>query len=422
MNLDELTPNPNNPRKITDEKLEMLKKSLGEFGDLSGIIFNVRSKQLVGGHQRVKALPPDAEIKIELRHDVPTKTGTVAEGFALIDGERFKYREVDWDEIREKAANIAANKHGGEWDLPKLSEWLIELDHHNVDFDLVGFTSEELENFMVPVEKVPPGSDEDSVPSAPVTPNTKPGDIYHLGQHKLMCGDSTNLQQVTGLMDGELADMVFTDPPYNVAYEGSDGQTIKNDDMDDEKFLQFCRDFCSSYMAAMKPGAAIYMFHADTEGANFRRAFLEAGFKFSSTLIWNKSSLIMGLRDYHWKHEPCLYGWKPGAAHNWYSDRTQTTVFDHAKGSGEDNKMHPTCKPVSLVEYFMGNSSKRNDLVLDLFGGSGSTLIAAEKTDRRCFLMELDPKYCDVIVKRWEQYTGQKAVLQRADYLPEEEV
>lgn len=279
-------------------------------------------------------------------------------------------------------------------------------------YDLPHIDMEEFrqEFFEDPEEENEGQCGEDEVPDKPAEARVRPGDVWTMGNHRLLCGDSTIGADVDKLMNGREANMVFTDPPYNVNYEGTDGQKIQNDNMSDEQFRAFCGAFFANYFSSMEEGAPIYVFHADTEGGIFRETFREAGFHLSSCIVWNKSSLIMGRSDYHWKHEPCLYGWKPGKAHPWYSDRKQTSVFDHAKGSGEDNKMHPTCKPVSLVEYFMGNSSKSGDLILDLFLGSGSTLIAAHKNNRTCYGMELDPIYCAVILSRWAKFSGQDPV------------
>jgi site-specific DNA-methyltransferase (adenine-specific) len=217
-----------------------------------------------------------------------------------------------------------------------------------------------------------------------------------------------------------MADLLVTDPPYNVAYEGKtqDALTIQNDAMSDGDFRQFLRDCYATADAFMRPGAVFYVWHADLEGLNFRAAATEVGWRVRQCLVWNKNSLVMGRQDYHWKHEPCLYGWKDGAAHYWGSDRTQTTVLDFARPSR--NGEHPTMKPVDLIEYQVKNSSKRGDTVLDLFGGSGTTLIACEKTGRTARLMELDPRYCDVIVRRWQDFTGQRAThAETGDPFPE---
>jgi DNA modification methylase len=250
---------------------------------------------------------------------------------------------------------------------------------------------------------------EDDIPAIPVKAKSKIGEIYQLGAHRVMCGDATDAAVVAQLMAEERADMVWTDPPYNVAYEGKtkDALTILNDKMDDSSFFEFLLRSFKSMLASAKPGAPIYIAHADLEGMNFRKAMKEAGWLLKQCLIWKKNSMVMGRQDYHWQHEPILYGWAPGAAHKWYSDRNQVTVleFDRPTRNGE----HPTMKPVALIEYMLGNSSKAGDLVLDLFGGSGSTLIACENTGRACRTMELDPVYVDVIVERWEKFTGRQS-------------
>jgi site-specific DNA-methyltransferase (adenine-specific) len=225
-----------------------------------------------------------------------------------------------------------------------------------------------------------------------------------------MCGDSTSIDAVEQLMDGQLADQLVTDPPYNVAYEGSNGLKIQNDNMSDSNFRQFLTDALISAVAVMKQGATFYIWHADIEGYNFRGACKDASLQVRQCLIWNKDSFVMGRQDYHWKHEPCLYGWKDGAAHLWAADRKQSTIIECKKPKRND--IHPTMKPVELMEYQILNNTKGSDIVLDLFGGSGSTLIAAEKIGRYARVMELDPKYCDVVVKRWEDFTGKKAVLE----------
>ena len=294
-----------------------------------------------------------------------------------------------------------------------------DLKDAGYDLGLTGFSDDEI-RALTP-EVINEGLvDEDQTPEPPAEPKTKPGDIYQLGKHRLMCGDSTSIEALETLCDGQLVDMWLTDPPYNVAYEGKtkDALKIKNDSMADDDFRQFLRD---SYVAAdsvMKPGAVFYIWHADSEGYNFRGAAKDAGWQVRQCLIWKKQTMVMGRQDYHWKHEPCLYGWKDGAGHLWSADRKQTTIleFDRPSRNGE----HPTMKPVALFEYQMLNNTKGGDIVLDSFGGSGTTLIAAEKNGRVARLMELDPKYCDVIVQRWEEFTGKKAVLLNAD-LPDEQ-
>jgi site-specific DNA-methyltransferase (adenine-specific) len=244
----------------------------------------------------------------------------------------------------------------------------------------------------------------------PEEPKSKLGDIYQLGRHRLMCGDSTDAEQVKVLTNGELVDMLLTDPPYNLTYEGKtkDKLKIKNDNMEDTAFRQF---LCSAFSAAnevMKAGAVYYIWHSDSEGYNFRGACHDIGWQVREVLIWNKNSMVLGRQDYQWKHEPCLYGWKDGASHLWASDRKQTTVIDFNKPNKSD--IHPTMKPVGLFDYQIQNNTKGGDIVLDLFNGSGTTIIACEQNGRKAYCMELDPKYVDAAIDRWEKFTGQKAV------------
>ena len=309
------------------------------------------------------------------------------------------------------------------WDEELLAMELQELQLAEFDLSLLGWSDEELADLMPEVEELPPeDADADAVPEPPEEPVTKPGDVWLLGKHRVMCGDSTVIADVERLMDGSKADLLLTDPPYNVAVVGGNhslspeerkkqgGLVIENDKMSDDDFRQFLRDVYSAADAVIKPGGVFYIWHADSEGYNFRGAARDVGWQVRQCLVWNKNSLVMGRQDYHWKHEPCLYGWKEGAGHYWGSDRSQTTVLDFNRPSR--NGEHPTMKPVELFQYQLENSTKRGDLVLDLFGGSGTTAIAAEQTSRQARLMELDPRYCDVIVKRWQQFTGKTATLE----------
>lgn len=298
------------------------------------------------------------------------------------------------------------------WDEELLRLELGDLQLAEFDLSLIGFSDEELADLLPEVEQLPPeDADADAVPEAPQDPITKPGDVWLLGKHRLMCGDSTSIEAIETLTGGGV-DMWLTDPPYNVAYEGKtkDALKIKNDSMADETFRQFLRDAYVAADTAMKAGAVFYIWHADSEGYNFRGAAKDAGWKVRQCLVWKKQTLVMGRQDYHWKHEPCLYGWKDGAGHLWASDRKQTTIleFDRPTSSQE----HPTMKPVALFEYQLLNNTKGGDKVLDSFGGSGTTMIAAEKNGRIACLMELDPRYCDVIVNRWQQFTGKTATLE----------
>lgn len=301
------------------------------------------------------------------------------------------------------------------WDTGLLAAELKALRDADLDIGLLGFSADELETLLAPeIEKTAGLTDPDDAPPVQERAITRPGDIWVMGKHRLMCGDSTRIDDVERLMDGELADLWLTDPPYNVAYEGKtkDALKIDNDDMADGEFRQFLRDAFTAAVAVMKPGAVFYIWHADSEGYNFRGACVDSGLQVRQCLIWAKSAFVMGRQDYHWKHEPCLYGWKDGAAHLWAADRKQTTIleFDRPARNGE----HPTMKPVALFEYQLLNNTNGADIVLDTFGGSGTTAIAAEKNGRHARLMELDPRYCDVIVRRWQDFTGQQATLDGA--------
>lgn len=245
----------------------------------------------------------------------------------------------------------------------------------------------------------------------PEEPTSKLGQVYKLGNHRLMCGDSTKLEDVEKLMGGVMADLLLTDPPYNVDYTGKtkDALKIQNDKMENDNFRQFLRDAFTNAYVVMKPGACFYIWHADSEGYNFRGACDESGLKVRQCIIWSKNCMVMGRQDYQWQHEPCLYGWKDGAGHLWASDRKQTTILNFNKPSKAD--LHPTMKPIPLFDYQIKNNTKGGDIVLDLFGGSGTTIMACEQNGRVAYSMEYDPRYVDVIIKRWEEYTGEKAEL-----------
>ena len=384
--IEELIPYAKNSRTHSDEQVAQLAGSIKEFGFNNPVLID-KDNSIIAGHGRVMA----------------------ARRLGLTQVPCIRLEHLT--ETQRKAYIIADNRlalNAG-WDNQMLTVELNDLKADDFNLDLLGFDVDELNALLDPVELTEGKTDEDEVPEAPEEPVTKPGDIYKLGRHRLMCGDSTSVDDMEKLCDGQLVDMWLTDPPYNVAYEGGTGLTIKNDNMGDEQFRQFLRD---SYVTAdlmMKPGAVFYIWYADVETYNFTGAVKDAGWKLSQVLIWRKSSLIMGRKDYQFIHEPCLYGWKEGAAHLWASDRKQTSVFDFDKP--RKNGEHPTMKPVGLFEYQMLNNTKGGDIVLDSFGGSGTTLIAAEKNGRVARIMELDPKYCDVIVKRWEDFTGQKAEL-----------
>ncbi len=322
-------------------------------------------------------------------------------------------KEWGWTEAQRRAYVLADNQlalNAG-WDMDLLSIEMQDLNADGFDLSLIGFDDKMLDALLA--DKTEDGlTDPDDAPEPTDDPETKLGDVWVLGGHRLMCGDSTSIDDMEKLTAQQKVDMWLTDPPYNVAYEGGTKEklTIKNDSMGDDQFRQFLRDAYVAADAVMKAGAVFYIWHADSEGYNFRGAAKDAGWTVRQCLIWKKSSLVMGRQDYHWKHEPCLYGWKEGSAHLWAADRKQTTILEFDKPSR--NGEHPTMKPVALFEYQLLNNTKGGDIVLDSFGGSGTTMIAAEKNGRLSRLMELDPKYCDVIIKRWQEFTGKTATLE----------
>jgi site-specific DNA-methyltransferase (adenine-specific) len=382
-----LIPYANNARTHDDNQVTQIASSIREFGFNNPILID-DNYGIIAGHGRLMA----------------------AKKLGLLEAPTIKLSHLS--DAQRKAYILADNRiaMNSGWDNELLALELKELDD-DIDLSLLGFDADELNALLNPVELTDGLTDEDAVPEVPDEPVTKLGDIYQLGNHRLMCGDSTSIDAVEKLMDGQLADQLVTDPPYNIAYEGGSKkrEQIKNDEMADTEFRQFLKDVYIAADAVMKAGAVFYIWHADTEGYNFRGAARDMGWKVRQTLIWNKDNSAFGRSDYHWKHEPCLYGWKEGAAHLWATDRKQTTVIACKRPSKSD--LHPTMKPVELMEYQILNNTKGADIVLDLFGGSGSTMIAAEKIGRYARLMELDPKYCDVIVRRWEEFTGKKAVL-----------
>ncbi len=405
MELKDLHAHPQNPRKITDKKLTMLKKSLEAFGDLGGIIFNRRTKHLIGGHQRLKVLPPTAKITISKKYDEPTTQGTTALGHLEHKGEKFSYREVDVDEPTEKAMNIAANQHGGDFDMAILPDWINEIDTFNIDMDLLGFDPEELESMMTPT--FGGGlTDEDSVPEVPDEPTSKLGDLYQLGNHRLLCGDSTDILQVEKLMNGEKADMVFTDPPYGINESAAKrGSRETNSLAKSNKHLkEFIDDSTQYAIDAFNLCQTLEIPVQVWFGANYYCHDLP---QTNNWLVWDK------------RLEEKQTDNNSDAELAWIQDgRSSTRIFRHLwkgliKGSEHgERRVHPTQKPVALAEWCL-LKYEASKSCLDLFGGSGSTLIACEKTNRKCFMMELDPHYCDIIVARWEKFTGKKAELQK---------
>ena len=387
LKIEQLIPADNNPRKDLkpgDPEYDKLKRSIEQFGYVEPLIWNKTTGRIVGGHQRLKVL-------LDM---------SIAEVECVV---------VEMDAEKEKALNVALNKISGDWDKDKLALLIADLQGADFDVSLTGFDPSEIDDLFKDSLKDGIKDDDFDVDAELQKPAvTKPGDVWLLGRHRLVCGDSTKADTFIALMDGKLANLVVTDPPYNVNYEGTAGK-IKNDNMGNEAFYDFLLAAFTNTEATMAQDASTYVFHADTEGLNFRKAFSDAGFQLSGCCIWKKPSLVLGRSPYQWQHEPVLFGWKKKGKHNWYADRKQTTIWEFEKP--KKNADHPTMKPVALLAYPIMNSSLTNCIVLDPFGGSGSTLIACEQSDRICFTIELDEKYCDVIVKRYiEQVGGADAV------------
>ena len=434
VDIDKLVPYARNSRTHSPEQIKQIQASIREFGFVNPVLIDGKFN-IIAGHGRVLAA------KAEGLEEVPC---------VLVE---------HLTEAQKKAYILADNKlalNAG-WDTEMLKIEIEGLKELNFDIGLIGFDGDEIDLLFKQEEEVEEDDfDVDQALGEIVEPITKRGDIWQLGKHRVMCGDATIQTDVDKLMDGALGDMVFTDPPYNVNYEGGTGLKIQNDNMDDSKFYQFLLDAYVCMASAVKPGSGIYVCHADSEGVNFRKAMKDAGWELKQCIIWVKNALVMGRQDHHWQHEPILYGWKPGEAHRWYGGRNKTTVVKAEDGvfinkikegfqltfnNGHQkvvlnvpeyeikevlsdditttwhidkplrNGEHPTMKPIKICARAIENSSKDRDIVIDLFGGSGSTLIACEQTNRICYMSELDEKYCDVIVKRYEEYTGQKAEL-----------
>lgn len=435
--LADLHPAEYNPRKKltpSDPEYVQIKNSINEFGYADPIVINADGT-IIKGHQRCNVMMDlgytEAEVIVL---DIP-------------------------DKAKEKALNIALNKITGKWDNQLLKDLLVELDLDGYDFSVTGFHRDELEDLIQQLDIPPEASDDNFDPDEEAskieTPESRTGDIWQLGRHRLMCGDATNSNHIAELLDGAKLDLVITDPPYNVDYgaktefleqylgqeSSRNNSTIQNDKMDNASFYSFLLSAFRNMNEAMRSGAAIYVFHAESTGTQFRQAFTDAGLKLAQCLIWEKNAFVPGRQDYQWRHEPILYGWKEGSAHYFVNDRTQDTVLleeeadlkamkkqeliafiekifkdykdqttVHYEKKPSRNSLHPTMKPIPLVGRLMNNSSKPGWAVGDFFGGSGTTLMAAEQLGRTAYTMESDERNADVIVHRWEQYTGKKAV------------
>lgn len=427
--VDSLVPYARNARTHSSEQIAQLRASIREFGFTNPLLID-EAGGIIAGHGRLEAARAEG---------LPEVPCIVLAGLT---------------EAQRRALVLADNKlalNAG-WDTELLAVELADLKAGGFDLHMTGFSLDEVDALLNPESK--DGlTDQDDAPDLPAEPVSKPGDLWVLGPHRVLCGDATSVTDLERLCDGASVDVVWTDPPYNVAYEGRAG-SIANDDMGDGEFLELLRAAFAGAFSVMKPGAPIYVAHADTEGWNFRHAFRAAGFKLAGVLVWRKNALVLGRSDYQWIHEPILYGWKPGSRHRWFGGRKQTTVaeLDRASPFAEQpdgtwtlqvggrvfvvegsaqvqelepsivhvakpkrNTVHPTMKPVELIERHLSNSARSNDLVLDPFGGSGSTLMAAERLGMCARLLELDPRFVDVIVQRWEAYTGRKAELATAE-------
>lgn len=378
-----IRPYENNPRD-NDAAVDAVAASIRAFGVRQPLVVD-EAGVIIVGHTRYKAA-----LKLGMA-EVPVH---VARG--LSPEQARAYRIAD-----NQTATLTT------WDEDKLPLELLALQQADFDLTLTGFPEDELLRLLT----APPAEaqcDPDEVPEPPADPITRPGDLWLLGRHRLLCGDATKAEDLARLLADGPADLLLTDPPYNVGYEGktADALTIANDDMDPAAYRTFLTAALSSAGKHLKPGGSFYVWHADVAGLDVRHSCAGAGLRVRQCLVWVKSGMVLGRQDYHWRHEPVLYGWAEGAAHTWLSDRAQTTVLEFDKPAR--NADHPTTKPVDLFAYLIGNSCKPGGLVLDPFGGSGTALVAAEQTGRRAALVELDPRYCDVIIARFESLTGRK--------------
>jgi DNA modification methylase len=386
--IERLIPYARNPRK-NDAAVDRMAASIREFGFKIPVLAR-SSGEVVDGHLRLKAA---------------RKLGMTEVPVILCD---------EWTEAQVKAFRLMVNRSVGwaEWDQDLLGLELLELKGLDFNLDLTGFNSDELDRYLAGIDAPSGLTDEDAAPEPPEIPVSRLGDLWVVGRHRLLCGDATNPVDIERLIAAEKADLVFTDPPYNVAYSGytKDKLTIQGDRMTDDKFRQFLSTVFQNYRTAIKPGASVYVCHASSVQRDFQNAIEEARFEVRCQIIWAKNTFAWGFGRYKFQHEPIFYCHVDGQSDSWYGDKSQSTLWQEKKPAA--NRLHPTMKPVELIERALRNSSKAGDCVLDLFGGSGSTLIACERRERSARLMEIDPRYVDVIVRRWQEYTGNSAQLE----------
>ena len=378
-----LKPAKYNPRvdlQPGDPAYEKIKRSLDEYGYVDPLIWNEVTGNIVGGHQRYKILVAEGATEIEC---------------VVV------HIENPQD---EKALNIALNKAVGEWEDQSLASLLLDLQESGYNLGLTGFDDEEIDVLLTRKNVDDIDDDDTDLSADTIKPFVQKGDLWQLGPHRLLCGDATSSADLDRLMDGVKANLVLTDPPYNVSYESADGKSIQNDSMEDKKFHAFLLAAFQNWVPHLAEGASAYIFHADTEGLNFRTAFQEAGFAIAGVCIWMKNSMVLGRSPYQWQHEPVLFGWLPNGRHRWFAGKGQSSVWQYDKP--KRSKDHPTMKPIPLLAYPLQNSTAPNAVVLDTFGGSGSTLIACEQTSRICRMMELDERYASVIVQRYIDLVG----------------
>lgn len=383
-----LVPYARNSRTHSTDQIAQIAASIEEFGFTNPVLIDA-GNEIIAGHGRVMAAQ--------------------RLGMTEVPCIRIAYMT----EAQKRAYVIADNQlalNAG-WDEELLAQELAWLESESFDLDMLGFDASELDQILdESINKMEGFTDQNDIPEICEEVVSKRGDMWVLGEHTVLCGDSTNKEDVLKIAHPESIDCLITDPPYNVTYVGKtkDALTIENDSMSDAEFRKFLVSAFVNTDMVLKQGAVFYIWHADSEGFNFRGACRDVEWRVRQCLIWVKNVMVLGRQDYQWRHEPCLYGWKGGAAHKWCSDRKQTTILEFNKPSR--NGEHPTMKPIELIEYQIRNSTSKGDVVLDLFGGSGSTLIGCERSGRKARIIELDQKYVDVIIRRWQNYTGKVAV------------